>query len=177
LLANNDSAVATIGNHDFDVTLDRCARLRKRRGFIDEEAELQLVCLVPRRGCGKLLRMKIRVGDVVRGFHLALDGGLSTESLPEDLDGHFEAWVEENHPDALESAASGRLEAYLIDENEGVDVIVEYFETVPAEHLPAIYASFRDRIKEYYSNTELDPENEQHKNAIDTLAAIERASA
>ncbi len=113
-------------------------------------------------------------GVVVRGFHLALDGGISTESLPDELHGHFQKWVKKNHPEALENADPDSLEGYLIDENEGVDVIVDYFETVPAEHLPEIYASFRERIQEFYSNTELDPGNEQHKAAIDTLAAIER---
>jgi len=114
------------------------------------------------------------IQQIVEGFHAALDGGLPGESLPAPVLKKFRAWVEENHPDVFENAEPASLEGYLIDENEGVGPIVEFFKTVPSKDLRAIFKSFQKRINSFYSNSRLNPQDEQHKAAIDTLERIEK---
>ncbi len=112
--------------------------------------------------------------DIVVGFHVALDRGLPIESLSPALTKKFRSWVEKNYPEVFENADADSLEGYLIDENEGVGPIVEFFKTVPEKELPAIFKDFRKRILEYYSNTTLDPADELQKAAIVTLERIEK---
>jgi hypothetical protein len=113
------------------------------------------------------------VEDIVVGFHTALDRGLLGESLPDELAEHFDSWIEKHHPDVHANADAGEREGLLIDEHEGVAPVVDYFKTVPPRYLPEIFRSLRARIENFYSNTELDPNDELHKAAIDTLARID----
>jgi hypothetical protein len=112
--------------------------------------------------------------DIIRSFHMAIDRGRPGESLPDALRPAFIRWVETHYPDVHANADEAELEGYLIDENEGVEPMVAYFKTIPAQHVPGILASFRARIEAYYANTELDPADEMHAAAIEALAAIAR---
>ncbi len=117
--------------------------------------------------------MSKAIEQIVVGFHTAVDRGLPCESLPKPLKAQFIKWVGTNYPEVAENADVDDLEGYLIDEHEGVGPIVDFFKTLPAKNLPAIFKDFRKRIDAYYSNSTLDPEDELEKAAIDTRKRID----
>lgn len=111
---------------------------------------------------------------IIEGFHLAVDRGLPMESASPALMTQFRSWVKSNYPEIFDNADDDSLEALLIDESEGVEPIVEFFKTVPATELPAIFQDFRCRIERYYSNSmPLDPNNDLQNEAIVTLKLID----
>jgi hypothetical protein len=122
---------------------------------------------------GELRTVTAPIEEIITGFHVALDRGLPAESLPDELAEDFRAWVEEHYPEIYERADKSAVEGYLIDESEGIEPIVANFQTVPEQHLRGIFQRLRDRIHEFYSNTELDPDDELHAAALATLAHID----